>query len=173
MGDRKGRELRKLPADGQVDARKSLYDELWIEPPELPELEKVIERLIEMQQQGAPILTPPTILRLFADSFRGKKAPPEVMPCRVGLRDFFIRADGRVEVCVHYPPIGNIREQSAREIWHGPEAQEIRRQTVACDRLCLITCLSQKTLKDKVNMGVRLLKGQKRRRVAEEFAPVK
>jgi MoaA/NifB/PqqE/SkfB family radical SAM enzyme len=139
------------------------YDELWIETPELPELEKVIERLIDMQRNGAPILTPPTILQRFPDSFRGKKAPKEVMPCRVGLRDFFIRTDGRVEVCVHYPPIGNIREQSARDIWYGPKAEEIRRQTVACDRLCLITCLSQKTLMDKVNMGVRLLKGQNRK----------
>ena len=137
------------------------FDELWIEEPELPEFERVIEQLVEMQQAGAPILTPPTILRLFPDNFRGKKAPPEVMPCRVGLRDFFIRTDGRVEVCVHYPPIGNIQHQSAREIWYGPEAQKIRQQTVACDRLCLITCLSQKTLKDKVNMGMRLLKGQK------------
>jgi MoaA/NifB/PqqE/SkfB family radical SAM enzyme len=139
------------------------YDELWIEEPELPEFERVIERLIQMQRAGAPILTSPTILRLFPDNFRGKKAPKEVMPCRVGLRDFFIRTDGRVEVCVHYPPIGNIREQSARDIWYGPKAQEIRRQTVACDRLCLITCHSQKTLKDKVNMGMRLLSGQKRR----------
>jgi MoaA/NifB/PqqE/SkfB family radical SAM enzyme len=143
------------------------YEELWIEPHELPELERTIERLIEMQRNGAPILTPPTILRLFPDHFRGKKAPQEVMPCRVGLRDFFIRTDGQVEVCVHYPPIGNIREQSAREIWYGPKAQDIRRQTVNCERLCLITCLSQKTLKDKVNMGVRLLKGQKRRVLAE------
>lgn len=142
---------------------RETYDELWIEEPELPELELVIERLIEMQSRGAPILTPPTILRLFPDNFRGKKAPKEVMPCRVGLRDFFIRADGQVEVCVHYPSIGNIREQSARDLWYGPKAQEIRRQTVACDRLCLITCHSQKTLKDKVNMGIRLLKGQKRR----------
>jgi len=139
------------------------YHELWIEEAELPELERVIERLIKMQREGFPILTSPTILRLFPDNFRGRKAPKEVMPCRVGLRDFFIRTDGRVEVCVHYPPIGNIREQSAREIWYGPKAQEIRRQTVACDRLCLITCLSQKTLKDKVNMGTRLFKGQKHR----------
>ena len=64
------------------------YDELWIEEPELPEFERVIERLIEMQLGGAPILTPPTILRLFPDSFRGKKAPADVMPCRVGMRDF-------------------------------------------------------------------------------------
>jgi hypothetical protein len=77
------------------------------------------------------------------------------------MRDFFIRTDGKVEVCVHFPPIGNIKEQSAREIWHGAKAQEIRQQTISCDRLCLITCLSQKTLMDKVSMGMKLLKGQK------------
>jgi MoaA/NifB/PqqE/SkfB family radical SAM enzyme len=139
------------------------YDELWVEEPDMPEFEQVVDRLVEMQQDGAPILTPPTILRLFPDHFRGKKAPESIMPCRVGLRDFFIRTDGEVQVCVHYPSIGNVREQSAREIWYGLKAQEIRRQTVACDRLCLITCLSQKTLKDKVGMGMQLLKGQKRR----------
>jgi MoaA/NifB/PqqE/SkfB family radical SAM enzyme len=146
------------------------YDELWIEEPDLPELEQVVERLIEMQSHGAPILNSPKILRLFSDNFRGKKAPEEVMPCRVGLRDFFIRTDGKVQVCVHYPPIGNIREQSAREIWYGPKAQEIRRQTVACDRLCLITCHSQKTLLDKVKMGAKLFKGQDRRTPAAETA---
>ena len=139
------------------------YDELWIEDAELPEFEQVVEQLIEMQRRGAPILTPPNILRLFPDNFRGKKAPEEVLPCRVGMRDFFIRTDGQVEVCVHYPPIGNIREQSARDIWYGPKAKEIRKKTVECDRLCLITCLSQKTLLDRVNMGMKLLKGQNRR----------
>jgi MoaA/NifB/PqqE/SkfB family radical SAM enzyme len=146
------------------------YNELWIEEPDLPEFEQVIERLIEMQRRGAPILTSPKILRLFPDNFREKKAPPEVMPCRVGMRDFFIRTDGKVQVCVHYPPIGNIREQSARDIWYGPKAQEIRRRTVGCDRLCLITCHSQKTLLDKVKMGAKLLKGQDRRTPAAETA---
>ena len=46
---------------------------------------------------------------------------------------------------------------SAREIWYGPKAREIREQTVKCDKLCLYTCLSQKTLTDKVKMGLTLL----------------
>src|SRR5262249_47890629 len=73
------------------------YDELWIEEAELAEFEKVIERLIAMQRQGAPILTAESVLRLMPDHFREKKAPPEVMPCRIGMRDFFIRASGNVE----------------------------------------------------------------------------
>lgn len=139
------------------------YDELWIEKADLPEFEAVVERLVAMQAAGAPILTPAANLRLMADHFREKKAPELARPCRVGLRTFFIRPDGTVALCSFYPTVGNLREQSARDIWYGPKAQEIRRQTVACDRLCLITCLSQKTLADKLKMGARLLKGQKRR----------
>jgi MoaA/NifB/PqqE/SkfB family radical SAM enzyme len=145
------------------------YEELWIEEADLPEFEQVVETLIEMQRSGAPILTPPNILRLFPDNFRGKKAPKHVLPCRVGMRDFFIRTDGQVQVCVHWPSIGNIREQSARDIWYGPKAQGIRKGTIECDRLCLITCLSQKTLLDKVSMGVKLLKGQSRRSESTQF----
>ena len=98
------------------------------------------------------------------------------MPCRVGLRDFFIKTNGEIEVCFFYPSIGNIKEQSAREIWYGPKAQEIRRQTVECDRLCLYTCLSQKTLTDKVKMGLTILNHQKNQNrngdLVETIAPV-
>ena len=78
------------------------------------------------------------------------------------MRDFFIRTNGDIEVCFFYPPIGNIKEASAREIWYGPKAREIRKQTVECDRLCLYTCLSQKTISDKVKMGLTLLSAKKK-----------
>jgi MoaA/NifB/PqqE/SkfB family radical SAM enzyme len=136
------------------------YDELWIEEPALPELERVVDELIAMKRAGAPILTPEQILRLMPDHFREKKAPHEVMPCRVGLRNFFIRTNGDVESChMGYPVIGNIKTQSAREIWQGAPAAAVRRDTVACDRLCLVTCVSQKTLGAKVKMGLQLFKG--------------
>ena len=135
------------------------YNELWIEEADLPELEAVIERLITMQKNGAPILTPEPILRLIPDHFCGKQAPRSVMPCRVGMRNFFIRTNGDVEVCVMgFPTIGNIKEQSAREIWYSAKAGEVRKDTTACERLCLITCLSQKTLGNKVGMALKLLK---------------
>jgi MoaA/NifB/PqqE/SkfB family radical SAM enzyme len=140
------------------------YDFLWIEEKDQPDLQRIVDRLIAMKRAGAPILTPESIIALMPDHFREKSAPPDVMPCRVGMRDFFIRADGNVEVCFYFPAIGNIKEQSARDIWYGEKANEVRRQTVACEKLCLVTCLSQKTLHDKVKMGLTLLKGQGRRR---------
>ena len=134
------------------------YRELWIEQQDHAELQGVVDRLIEMKRQGAPILNSEQILSLTVNHFREESAPPEVMPCRVGLRDYIIKADGKVEVCFWYPPIGDVKTHSAREIWHGPQAQDIRRQTVGCEKLCLLTCLSQKTLTDKVKMGMALLR---------------
>jgi MoaA/NifB/PqqE/SkfB family radical SAM enzyme len=138
------------------------YDELWIERDEHDDLLKVVETMIEFKRKGEPIMNSELAISLLIRHFREESAPAEAMPCRVGLRDFFIRANGDVEVCFHYPAIGNVKEQSARDIWYGPKAREIRRQTVACSRLCLYTCLSQKTLSDKVKMGFTILKGQSR-----------
>lgn len=133
------------------------YEELWIEEEDHPELERVVDELLELKAKGAPIMNSELVLGAFVKHFREESAPVETMPCRVGMRNFFIRPDGNVEVCWSYPPIGNIRAQSAREIWRGHEARQRRKETTACERLCLFTCLSQKTLGDKVKMGITLL----------------
>jgi MoaA/NifB/PqqE/SkfB family radical SAM enzyme len=152
------------------------YDELWVEEHEYEDLQRVVDTMQELKRQGEPIVNSTLVISLLVRHFREEKAPPEAMPCRVGMRDVFIRTNGDIEVCFFYPPIGNIKEHSAREIWYGPKAQEIRRQTVECDKLCLYTCLSQKTLKDKFKMGLTLLKGQRRPKdpenLVEEIAPV-
>jgi MoaA/NifB/PqqE/SkfB family radical SAM enzyme len=136
------------------------YNELWIEEAELPEFEQVIEQLVAMKHAGAPILTPEAILRLMPDHFREKQAPREVMPCRVGLRNMTIRTNGDVESCfVGFPILGSLKTQSAEELWYSPEGRAVRRDTVACEKLCLITCLSQKKLTDKVKMGLQLVRG--------------
>jgi MoaA/NifB/PqqE/SkfB family radical SAM enzyme len=140
---------------------KETYDELWVEEDEYPEVQKVVDQMLELKRQGEPIMNSDLVISLLVRHFREESAPPEAMPCRVGMRDFFIRTSGDIEVCFFYPPIGNIKENSAREIWYGPKAQEIRKQTVECDRLCLYTCLSQKGLTDKVKMGLTILTHQK------------
>ena len=135
------------------------YDELWIEEKDMAEFEAVIEQLVELQKSGSPILTPAHVLRLMPDHFRDKQAPRSALPCRVGMRNFFIRTNGDIEVCVYgFPTIGNIKEKSAKEIWYSAQAREVREGTVKCEKLCLITCLSQKTIGNKVNMALKLLK---------------
>ena len=136
---------------------RETYDQLWLNEEDGEDFAKVIEHLIEMKDNGAPIMNSDEVLRLFLPHFRGEKAPESSRPCRVGLRNFWIDPKGDVQLCEDYPVIGNIKHQSARDIWYGEKAQEVRQQTLACGNLCLITCLSQKTLKDKVMMGMKLL----------------
>jgi MoaA/NifB/PqqE/SkfB family radical SAM enzyme len=142
------------PMDEWTDETR---EELWVQPNEYDELQAVINTLIRLKRGGAKIMNNDSTIRLILPHFRKEKAPAEALPCRIGMRDFFIRTNGDVEVCFFYPPIGNIKTQSARDIWYGEKAQEIRRQTVKCDRLCLYTCLSQKTVKDKVRMALKLI----------------
>lgn len=138
------------------------YDELWIGEDRLDELQTVVNDLLDQKRNGAPILNSELLLNLWVAHFREEKAPASVGACRVGLRNYFIRTNGDVEVCWFYPPIGNVKEQSAREIWESETAQQRRQETIACDRLCLYTCLSQKTIADKVKMGVKLLSGNRK-----------
>jgi MoaA/NifB/PqqE/SkfB family radical SAM enzyme len=132
-------------------------EELWIEEEQYGELIEVLDRLIQMKQEGALIMNSEDNLRLILSHFREEKADPKYMPCLVGLRNYFIDSRGDVALCYEYPPIGNVKDKSAKEIWYGEKAQEVRRQTLACTKLCLNTCVSQKTLKDKFLMGLKLL----------------
>ncbi len=137
---------------------KETYDELWIEKEDHEELGEIAAKLLDMKRAGEPIMNSELILKNWVKHFREEPAPPETMPCRVGLRNYFIRTNGDVEVCWFYPPIGNVRDNSAQEIWHSYEAKQRRKETTACDRLCLFTCLSQKTLLDKAKMALTIFK---------------
>ena len=131
--------------------------EFWIDGPQLEELQQVVDQLIEMKRQGAPIINSETTLRAWTLHFQDGKAPKEAMPCRIGLRTFFIRSTGRVESCWMFPAFGDVTQQSASEIWASPEAQQHRKDTTKCETLCLFTCLSQKSVLDRVKMAKTVL----------------
>ncbi|HZK81910.1 MAG TPA: radical SAM protein [Humisphaera sp.] len=136
-------------------------DELWIGEEDIPELEEVAQELLRRKRAGDPILNSELLLSSWAKHYREEKAPAEVMPCKVGMRNYFIRTNGDVEVCWYFPPIGNVKTQSARDIWYSELGTERRAETTACEKLCLYTCLSQKTVMDKAKMAVTLLTGNR------------
>ena len=140
---------------------RETYEELWIEERDFPELRRIVEELLALKREGLPIMNSTMTLELWESHFREEKAPPSAMPCRVGLRNFFIRSNGDVEVCWYWPPIGNVKTQTAREIWQSAEARQRRQETTQCERLCLFSCLSTSTLQDKVRTGVNLLVGRR------------
>jgi MoaA/NifB/PqqE/SkfB family radical SAM enzyme len=137
--------------------------ELWIrDESEIELLKQTIETLIAMKQQGASIETSEAKLRSFVDHFLGKEVFQGVSPCRVSLRDYHIRTNGDVISCWFYPPMGNVKTQSAREIWYGEKASQLRAQMVACTKFgevaCANSCLSHRTLAQKIELGLLFLR---------------
>jgi len=151
---------------------REVDEEFWIGGDRLNELEGVIETLVAMKRQGAPIVNSDTLLRAWPKHFTDGKAPKEAMPCRVGLRNFMIRSDGEVESCWMFPSIGNVTKQSPQEIWASPAAVQLRRETTQCEQLCLFTCLSQKTILDKVKMAKTIFLTKRAAPAPELAAPV-
>lgn len=124
---------------------------LWVEEPDLPALQKVIDQLIEAKRQGAPIETEESKLRAMVDHFRGVTVRPSVAPCRAGLREYHINAVGDIFSCWYYPTIGNVREGlSAQEVWQGKKAAGQRHMQMTCSRFgsneCASSCLAHRTM---------------------------
>ncbi len=87
---------------------------------EYQDLQAVVDKMLELKRRGEPVLNSELTISLLVRNFREESARPEAMPCRFGMRDFFISTNSHIEVCYFYSPIGNIKAHSAREISYGP-----------------------------------------------------
>jgi MoaA/NifB/PqqE/SkfB family radical SAM enzyme len=128
--------------------------ELWPTREDIGELEVVLGRLLGMQAAGLPIETSSGKLLGMIPHFLREPVPLEVATCRVGMRVFAISPVGIVESCEMFAPLGDLTRQSAREIWTGDAAAEVRRGTVACTRGCAYGCLATKSLAQKIRRGL-------------------
>ncbi|MFN0181505.1 MAG: radical SAM/SPASM domain-containing protein [Gemmatimonadales bacterium] len=54
------------------------------------------------------------------------KQERQVIPCKAGRISGVVYANGDVGVCEIHKPIGNLRVKSFPEIWHSPEARQLR-----------------------------------------------
>jgi len=135
--------------------------ELWPDDEAIAALREAVETLIAKQATGAPIETPAHKLRSFPEQFLGRRVQTGVAgPCRTGMRDYIITANGDVVVCWDYPPIGNVRRQGARQIWRGAQARAVRARTIVCPKLgkeCANSCLDHRSLLQDVRRAVKLL----------------
>jgi radical SAM protein with 4Fe4S-binding SPASM domain len=140
---------------------KKHYEELWLSSSDLKELNQIVQELLRLRDSGKRIETAPEKLIALVDHFHERKTFTGVSPCRVGMRDYFISPQGDVQVCWEYPSIGNVLTQSAKEIWEGTKAREIRAETVVCNKfgtmVCANSCLSHRTLRQEASRFVRIM----------------
>jgi len=133
------------------------FDHLWINQDKWLQLEQVIEQLIKLKSQGAPILNDEKSLRLMLPYYREEPLVNSAQTtCLTGLRNYFIRPNGDVQLCYYFPVVGNVKQQEAHEIWWGEESKKVRKETIKCRKNCLTVCLYQRNLREKVKQAVKL-----------------
>jgi radical SAM protein with 4Fe4S-binding SPASM domain len=86
---------------------------------------------------------PASLTKVYRDVLlRTKTEGRQVVPCRAGSLIALIDANGDVRSCPLLPVLGNLRNQSFREIWQSPAAkaqhQSIVRGDCTCDNNCYI-----------------------------------
>jgi MoaA/NifB/PqqE/SkfB family radical SAM enzyme len=127
-------------------------------------LQAEVEKLIKLKLEGAPIETSVDglqgLLSHFSDSLEFGKAR-----CRDPLRNFLIGPSGDVKVCGCSLPIGNIKRQSAKEIWHNKEAKLARLASLQCSLTIAVakgttSCTAHRSILDDVRRALMILRQQ-------------
>ncbi|HEX4137612.1 MAG TPA: radical SAM protein [Bryobacteraceae bacterium] len=67
---------------------------------------------------------------------RTATAQTQVVPCRAGILNAVVYANGDVSVCENHAPLGNLRQKSFPEIWKSPEAVSLRESIAAKNCYC-------------------------------------
>lgn len=136
---------------------------LWLSPDsDRDALGGIVEALIALRDRGAPVETPPEKIRTWPDYFRNRRTDPGMWPCRVGMGDYHIQANGDVFMCWLHEAVGNVKRQEAREIWYGAPARDLRRRILDCEKYghpdCAHSCLSRRPFRQEISRGLLVLR---------------
>lgn len=99
-----------------------------------------MDRLVEMKRAGLPITNSIEQMEYMRRYLLDPEGP-QTVPCKVGVANIDIEPNGDVRLCDVMAPVGNVREQHPRDIWHSAMAEQRRREIHGCGAACRIkTC---------------------------------
>jgi MoaA/NifB/PqqE/SkfB family radical SAM enzyme len=134
---------------------------LWIDEEDIPELEAVIEELVEMRQQGYPIWTTEGAMKMMVNHFRNIEPPGRRKWCSIGMTNYTVYANGDVKFCDDFPAVGNVQHTPVQEVWFSEEAELKRQEMTHCTQLCLENCKIERSLKDQLAIFNILRRGRR------------
>ena len=124
-------------------------DPFWVQ--DLDNLKKVFAEILALQREGYSVMGNEQQFQGFWDylanppqagsSLRHLDLGGKKRNCDIGLRSMFIYPNGDVHFCDFLKqPIGNIHQQSLKDINYGAVASQQRNQMVYCNIDCQQTC---------------------------------
>ena len=129
--------------DGQ--AKKSAlgtpYREL-LERTEDIRVDEVFDRLIDMKEEGYPILNSAGHLKAIATYLKDPNNPQLLeRVCQTGVKNLNIDPFGNVRLCSIMEIVGNLTQESPADIWRSVNATRQREAVRTCDKGCrLLFC---------------------------------
>lgn len=101
-------------------------------------IKKKIDEIIQLKEKDFPINNSVSQLMLFKSYFNdpGKFIKNNI--CRSGDRNFIVDINGEVLLCWNMAPVGNIFQQSPKEIWNSEVSSKLRKKIVNCNKTCKI-----------------------------------
>ena len=123
-------------------------EELWINGKELKELEKVIEKLVELKKRDDFISNSMEYLLNIPKYFAlREKFRPGI--CLAGYMNMNIDPYGRINVCGVYKPI-EVRGKNLKLIWKSKSYKLLRKAIKKCRRPCLMLCYPKLGIRDVI-----------------------
>lgn len=105
--------------------------------------------LLRMKRQGMLIANSEGFLSHLPDFFLKNQRVPSLYKCLIGYTNVFVDANMNVRCCWDgsFEPIGNLQEQSLKEIWNSEGYQQAREKMLRCEcEGCWYLCTGEVTM---------------------------
>ncbi|MFC2171642.1 radical SAM/SPASM domain-containing protein [Acidobacteriota bacterium] len=152
----KYRFAQKETGKAQEERQWYKHSPLWIT--NLKRLDAVIEQLIKLKRKGSPISNSISHLNAMKQYYRDPDKYRGPFRCMVGVNNFVVESDGTVKLCHRMEPLGDLKEQSAKEIWSSEHAANQRSMIKGCVKQCMTKALYTRSLREKAEQFFFLLK---------------
>lgn len=124
----------------QRDWNTGTFANLW---PDGISVQQDLATLILRKQQGGKISNPLSQLAVYQRYYASpQQFLSRITPCDIGERFLNVTFNGTVELCPYIGSVstilGNVQQQSLWELWHSPEAYNIRNTMRSCEKNCYL-----------------------------------
>lgn len=124
----------------QIGYKGNFAGESEYKPEDNKNIDEIFSFLINNKKN---IVNSTAELKLMRDYYKNKKIR---FRCSATARNIFVNHNGDVKLCQYFPPVGNIKENSIREIWHSEKASSQRKAMRKCKKICQFDCYKRKSL---------------------------